>query len=206
MSKATIEEKRLPKGGASLRQSVTEAIRAAVLAALVEEGHARMSMDSVARRAGVGKAALYRRWTSKLSMITEVIRDSVGDSLLRVPETGALSSDVRELLVLFREELRDPRLRRIVADLIGESTRNEALYDMFDESIAKPRRLAVQGMLRAAIERGELPEDLDLEMAVDLLIAPVAFRLILLRDPMDDDRLEALARSVSAGLAARTAA
>lgn len=183
-----------------MRDSVTAAIRSAVLDELAEQGHGRMSMESVARRAGVGKAALYRRWPSKDAMVNEVVLGAVSDALPLMPDTGSLREDVRELLDVFRSQLSQPGFRRIAADLLAESTRNEALADLLDDSVAKPRRAAVRRILEAAIERGELPGDLDEELAIDLLIAPLAFRILILRDPMDEARLEAVTDVICAGL------
>ena len=88
----TVEHKeaRPASGGAVLRQRVTDAITEAAFAELAEGGYARMSMEAVARRAGVGKAALYRRWPSKLAMVTELIRTRVIDELPLPPAAGAL--------------------------------------------------------------------------------------------------------------------
>ena len=71
---ATSEEGARPvTGGAVLRQQVTDAITEAAFAELAETGYARTSMDAVARRAGVGKAALYRRWSSKAELVMDAL-------------------------------------------------------------------------------------------------------------------------------------
>ena len=75
---------------------MTDAITEATFAELAESGYARLSMEAIARRAGVGKAALYRRWPSKQDMLTELIREAVEDTLPAAPATGALRTDLRE--------------------------------------------------------------------------------------------------------------
>src|SRR3954447_19057207 len=100
---ATSEEGTRPvTGGAVLRKQVTDAITEAAFAEVAETGYARTSMDAVARRAGVGKAALYRRWPSKQAMLAELIRGKVAAALPPVPDTGALRTDLRELFATFR--------------------------------------------------------------------------------------------------------
>lgn len=188
--------------GATLRHSVTAAIREAVMAELVETGMARMSMDAVARRAGVGKAAIYRRWSTRDAMVNEVVLTAVTDALPPVPETGTLRGDVRALLEFFRSQLSAPGFRSVAADLLAESTRDENLARVLDESVARPRRAASRQILLNAIARGELPPNLDLDLIIDLLIAPVAFRILILRDPISDERLELLADVLCTGLAA----
>ncbi|MFJ4215082.1 helix-turn-helix domain-containing protein, partial [Streptomyces hydrogenans] len=70
---STPTPRRTPAGAAVLREDVTEAIRAAVFEELAAVGFARMSIEGIARRAGVGKTAVYRRWKSKLALVLDVV-------------------------------------------------------------------------------------------------------------------------------------
>lgn len=189
-------------GGAVLRQQVTDAITEAAFTEVAETGYARTSMDAVARRAGVGKAALYRRWSSKQEMLAELIRDKVAAALPPVPDTGALRTDLRELFATFRGQLADPMVTRIWAGLLAEATHDTALAEVLQDGVAAPRRAAARAILRAAIDRGELPRGLDLELGVDLLIAPLAFRMLVVKGSSGDDYLDALTRAVEAALKA----
>lgn len=191
-------------GGAVLRRRVTEAITDAVFTELAESGYARLSMEAVARRAGVGKAALYRRWPSKQAMITELIHEKVAGSLPRTPATGALRSDLRELLATFRGQLADPLLARIGTELLAESRHDSVLAEVLRTEVSTPRREAARAILRDAIDRGELPSALDLELGVDLLIAPLVFRVLLMQGREDDDYLETLTAATEAALKAAT--
>ncbi|MEV2210108.1 TetR/AcrR family transcriptional regulator [Streptomyces sp. NPDC050997] len=189
-------------GGAVLRQRVTDAITEAAFTELAEAGYARLSMEAVARRAGVGKAALYRRWPSKQAMIAELIHDKVTDTLPHTPATGALRADLRELLATYRSQLANPLLARIGTELLAESSRDGALAEMLHTEVTAPRRLAARAILQGAIDHGELPPTLDLELATDLLIAPLVFRMLLMQDRSDDDYLEALTAATEAALRA----
>ena len=191
------------RGGAALRPGVTEAITAATFEELAESGYARLSMDAVARRAGVGKAALYRRWKSKEAMLTDLIGQVVRSNLPPVPDTGSLPSDLRQMLGAIREQLSDPLVARIGPGLLAEAA-DSALGLALRREIAVPRRAAALTMLKAATERGELPADLDVELAMDLLIAPLAFRLMVMDGPASDAYLDRLARSIEAALHAAT--
>lgn len=193
---------RTATGGAALRPGVTDAITAAAFAELAAAGYARMSMEAVARRAGVGKAALYRRWTSKQDMLTELIRDAVEDTLPPTPATGSLHGDLRELLGAFRAQLADPVVSGVGPGLVAEARHTPALAEVLHSSVATPRRAAVAGVLRSAVDRGELPAGLDTELALDLLIAPLLFRVLVLGDDVDDIYLETLATALEAALAA----
>ncbi|MEU8147573.1 TetR/AcrR family transcriptional regulator [Nonomuraea sp. NPDC048901] len=189
-------------GGAVLRQRVTEAITEAALAELAETGYARMSMESVARRAGVGKAALYRRWPSKQAMVTELIRSKVTDAIPPTPATGALHTDLRELLATFRGQLANPLLARIAAGLLAEARYDDALAEGLYTGVTAPRRAAARAILQGAIDRGELPQGLDLDLGTDLLIAPLAFRVLVIQGRSDDEYLETLTNAIEAALKA----
>ena len=191
-------------GGAVLRRRVTEAITEAAFAELAEAGYARMSMEAVARRAGVGKAALYRRWPSKQAMITELIRNKVTGTLPHTPATGDLHTDLRELLATFRSQLANPLLARIGAALLAEASHDDALAEGIHTGVTAPRRAAARAILQAAIDRGELPAGLDLDLGTDLLIAPLAFRMMVTQDSSDDDYLETLTNAIEAALKAAT--
>ncbi|GAA3689171.1 TetR/AcrR family transcriptional regulator [Streptomyces iranensis] len=196
------KETRTATGGAVLRQRVTDAITEAAFTELAEAGYARLSMEAVARRAGVGKAALYRRWPSKQAMITELIRGKVTDTLPHTPATGALHTDLRELLATFRGQLANPLLARIGTELLAESSHDGALAEMLYTEVTAPRRLAARAILQGAIDHGELPPTLDLELGTDLLIAPLVFRMLLMQDRSDDDYLETLTTATEAALKA----
>jgi AcrR family transcriptional regulator len=187
-------------GGAALRQQVTDAITEATFAELAESGYARLSMEAVARRAGVGKAALYRRWSSKQEMIAELIRQAVRDTLPPIPDTGALHTDLRQLLTTFRDQLSNPAVRTIGVSLFAEAHHNEALAEVLQTTVAAPRRENARRVLRAAMDRGELPDHLDVELASDLFIAPLGFRILVLGGDTDDAYLDVLAAATEAAL------
>ncbi|MDX2819143.1 TetR/AcrR family transcriptional regulator [Streptomyces sp. PA03-5A] len=189
-------------GGAVLRERVTEAITEAAFGELADAGYARLSMVAVARRAGVGKAALYRRWPSKQAMITELIRSKVTETFPRTPATGDLHTDLRELLAAYRSQLANPLFALIGAELLAESRRDSTLATMLHTEVAAPRRLAARAILQDAIDHGELPPTLDMELATDLLIAPLVFRMVLIDEHSDDDYLETLTAATLAALKA----
>jgi AcrR family transcriptional regulator len=191
---------RTATGGAALRQRVTDAITEATFAELAETGYARMSMEAIARRAGVGKAALYRRWPSKEQMLTELILQAVEDALPPTPDTGALHTDLREFLGVLRGQLANPALISIGPGLLAEASRTGALADVLHTSVAAPRRAAAYAMLKAAIDRGELSAALDLELAADLLIAPLGFRVLIMGGESDDAYVDTLTAAIEAAL------
>jgi AcrR family transcriptional regulator len=182
---------RTPTGAAVLQPEVTQAITDAVLHELAEQGYGRLSMEGVAKRAGVGKSALYRRWGSKDEMIAAVITEF---SVTRAADvdTGSLRGDLRETMQALIGWLTHPLFSRILPDLIAEDVRNPERSRSTRESIGRSRREVGEVMLRRAITRGELPEDLDLEMALDVLAAPIYWRLVVRQAEAEPDYVDRL--------------
>ncbi len=168
--------RRAPTGAALLQPGVTKAITEAVFAEWAEHGYARLSMEAVAKRAGVGKSALYRRWPSKQEMAMAVASEfSVARA--EIPDTGSLRGDLRQALDELLEWLTDPRFARVLPDLVAEAARNPELSGFVKSMIGAPRREHSAVMLRRAVERGELRADVDLDLVQDLIASPIYWRV-----------------------------
>ncbi|MFF7651394.1 TetR/AcrR family transcriptional regulator [Streptomyces sp. NPDC007983] len=196
--------RRAPSGAATLRPHKTEAIRAAVLDELAEQGYARLSMEAVAKRAGVGKSALYRRWSSKQQMVIDIASE-LSVAMVDLPDSGSLRGDVLAALRAVTDWLTHPRFSRIIPDLIAEARRDEALSRALADSIGGPRRARAAALLDRAIARDELPPDTDRELALDLLAAPVYWRIAVRGVPPEPGYLERTADLVVHALSARGA-
>lgn len=192
---------RIPTGAALLQADVTQAIAEAVLDELAELGYGRLSMEAVAKRAGVGKSALYRRWPSKHEMITSVVAQfSVRQAA--IDDTGSLPSDLRQTLQAIADWMNHPRFSRILPDLLAEGARHPELAEGPRAAIAIPRRDLAAQMLHRAVERGELPADTNLDLALDLLAAPLYWRLLVHRQPAGPDYLDHLTKVILRALGA----
>ncbi|MFD9739459.1 TetR/AcrR family transcriptional regulator [Umezawaea sp. NPDC059074] len=183
--------RRAPTGAAVLQPGITQAITEAVLEEWAQHGYARLSMEAVAKRAGVGKSALYRRWPSKQEMAMTVIAGFSVDRAV-VPDTGSLRSDLRGALEGLVAWITDPRFSRILPDLVAETSRNAELGDFTRTMIGTPRRERSEAMLHRAIARGELRKDIDLELVLDLIAAPLYWRLSVRSSPLEPDYLDKL--------------
>lgn len=193
--------RRKPTGAALLQPETTRSITEAVLDELAEQGYARLSMESVAKRAGVGKSALYRRWPSKQDMVIAVISEFSLDHIV-APDTGSLRDDVRETLTGVLNWLTHPRFSRILPDLVAESGRNPALREAVETTIGVPRRARAVEVLERAGRRGELPPDLDRELALDLLAAPIYWRQSVRGVAVEPGYLDALTDTLLRALGA----
>ncbi|MEU2395338.1 TetR/AcrR family transcriptional regulator [Streptomyces sp. NPDC007369] len=195
----TVPARRAPAGAAVLREDVTEAIRAAVLDELAAVGFSRMSIEGIARRAGVGKTAVYRRWKSKLHLVLDLVQAFAADGL-PVPATGSLHGDVRALLEAMSHVLRHPVASAVIPDLLVEAARNPEIADAVRGALLDGERRMAEGIVSDAVERGELAPGTDSGRALDLAIGPLYWRQVVVRDEVPPGYLDDLAASVVAGL------
>jgi AcrR family transcriptional regulator len=170
--------RRVAAGAAVLQPEVSLAIRKATLKELARVGYRGMAMESVARRAGVGKAALYRRWPSKREMIAALISDWGADAT-ETPDTGSLAGDVEAFLTSLLQWFEAPLTSRIFPDLVAEAQRDPKLQALLHSGVRDRRRTAAEQILQRGITRGELPQDVDRELALDLIAAPIFWRVIV---------------------------
>ena len=189
---------------ANLRPQVTDGIVEAVLDELADVGFGRLSMDGVARRARAGKAALYRRWPSKQEMVLDVVAGLSVPAAATVPSND-LVSDVTALVAGVDAWLSDVRMSRILPDLLAEAMRNPELADALTCRVGTARRGYGQAVIDAAIARGEVSPDVDSEYVLDLVAAPVFWRICGRREQTKPAFLDRVVDSVlhALGVSAR---
>jgi AcrR family transcriptional regulator len=174
------------RGGSELRDGVTEALATAFFEELAAVGYGRLSLEAVAKRAGAGKAAIYRRWPSKRDM-TVALLSRVAITAIAPADTGTLRGDLEHYLHDAVRALTHPLASRIMPDLMAEATRDPELAKELMDSVRGPRRENATQILRAAIDRGEIPAGADLELSLDFLAGPLYWRLAVTNLPVDDD-------------------
>ncbi|MEW1779219.1 TetR/AcrR family transcriptional regulator [Streptomyces sp. NPDC086777] len=198
----TRPRRRAPAGAAVLREDVTEAIRAAVFEELAAVGYARMSIEGIARRAGVGKTAVYRRWRSKLHLVLDVV-SALAVLGLPVPDTGSLEGDLRLLYEVTSRALRHPVASQIIPDLQAEAARNPEIAEAMQKTLREGQEGVASKIIEAAQRRGELAEGLDDDLAMDLISGPLYWRSVVIRTPkLPKGYLAALARGTTEALKA----
>ncbi|GGT60721.1 TetR/AcrR family transcriptional regulator [Streptomyces purpureus] len=193
--------RRAPAGAAVLREDVTDAIRAAVFEELAAVGFARMSIEGIARRAGVGKTAVYRRWKSKLSLVLDLV-GAVATQGLPAPATGSLHSDVRALLEVAAHALRHPVASQVIPDLLVEAARHPEISDAIKAALLDSQQGVVAQVVQDAVARGDLPAGTDPDRALDLIVGPLYWRLVVVRTELPQGYLDEMARAAVAALKA----
>lgn len=187
-------------GAAVMRADVTDALTRAFFQEWARAGYSGLSLERVARSAGVGKAALYRRWPEKPVMAGDLL-SRVGLTLTDVGDQGSLESDLVALLLALRRVLRHPLIRRIITDLHAEIERTPALEAAI-RPFQRARRERINGLIDRAIARGELSPSVDRETAADFVAAPLYWRIAVLGGRSDQQHIARLARMLAAALRA----
>ncbi|SCF26153.1 TetR/AcrR family transcriptional regulator [Micromonospora chokoriensis] len=197
----TTEKRRAPAGAAVLRDEITAAIRRALMQELAAVGYGRLSIEAVARRAGVSKTAIYRRWSSKLDLVLEIVAAAAHGKLPAL-DTGTLRGDLALLFQAVAHALRHPLASQIIPDLLAEAARNPSIDETL-RRVLRARQQEIGGRLvTRAVQRGELPADTDPDAAIDLIVGPLYWRLAIARLPITDTYLDNLVESVAVGLGA----
>ncbi|MFF5111698.1 TetR/AcrR family transcriptional regulator [Streptosporangium sp. NPDC000509] len=185
-------------GGRTAR--VREAVREATLAELAEKGYDQMTVEGVALRAGVHKTTVYRRWGSVEGLAADAL-DLAGTEPWPVPDTGTIEGDLRELTRLVLDGFADPETGPVSTAFIRASARDPVVARALRAFFAARHEQSALLVTRA-VERGELPEDVDAADLIRTAVAPLYYRLFVSGEPVDERVAD---RAAAAALAAARA-
>jgi AcrR family transcriptional regulator len=168
----------------------------ASLEALEELGYPGATCEAIAERAGASKATIYRWWPNKEAVMLEALRESVGQEL-PFPDSGSLKEDIRIQLQNFVKLLTSPR-GRVFKGMIAAAQSDPKVAEAFLSIWVVPRReFARRGIARY---RRELREDVDLEVVLDALYAPLYYRLLIAHEPLTSEFANQVTELVWAGI------
>jgi AcrR family transcriptional regulator len=183
-------------------EKAQKAILAAAIDLLLEHGLHAMSMDAVAERAGVSKATIYRWWPSKELLALDALAT---EWQVTAPDatrdTGSLRGDLLARLRPWLRQLRDKPYGRVVAGLVATAQADAEFAGLYLERFVRPRRDAMRPVLLRAIERGEIPANIELEVALDLIYGPIYHRMLHSHAPLDERFARNLVDTIIAGIA-----
>ena len=178
---------------------VDGAILAATLELVAEVGINDFRMDDVAERAGVGKAAIYRRYRSKDELVTATVAALVSE--ITVPDTGSTREDLLALMRGAVEVYGDPIKAGVMPSLVGAMPQRPELARAVRDGFLSQRRAALRAVLDRGVARGDLRADLDVELALDVLGGALFYRLLVTGGPIDGDLAEGVAELILRGFA-----
>jgi AcrR family transcriptional regulator len=161
------------KPGRPRSKKSEEAIIKATTRLLTDEGYANLTVSKVAAHAKASKSTIYRRWPTKEHLIIEAFNRWPP---LSPRDKGDVLSDLLDLFRQFLRILHRPPSNAIMPTLVAERAHNPALAAVFDPLMEKRREPARQ-VLNRAIQRGELPKDTDVELAIDAMMGATVLRM-----------------------------
>lgn len=164
-----------------------EAILRAAVELLAERGIERTSIEQIARRAGVAKVTVYRRWSSKEELFAQAL-ESTREQVPAVDQVdGPLLDVIEELLSRWGELLADSDTRVLTARMIGAGPDHPELLATYWRHHLEPRRERARHILERATRDGVLPATTDVDMVIDLMWGAVLHQLMV---PGDRDAAE----------------
>jgi AcrR family transcriptional regulator len=158
------------------------AIVRATLDVLLAEGFRGLSVEAVRQRAGVGKATIYRRFPDKQALVRAAIASVHAD--LQPPDTGSLLGD---LDVLWENSYAGASF---APRLLADAADDPEMHRIFREALIDPRRAMMTTILERAVARGELRDDLDLDIVVPALAGIVLHRVFIFGEQPDTALIE----------------
>jgi len=185
-----------PSAGRPRSEEAHQAILNATVELLAEQGYSALTVEGVATRAGVGKATIYRRWSSKLPLVIEAYGDLPA---FEEADTGDLETDLERILRSYIRLYNTTPLGAVVPSLAGELPHNPELMDLF-APVVRERRQPLMLALQRAVERGEIPADTDLDLAADLILGPITVRVFFTPGKLNPKMIQPIVRVALDGL------
>jgi AcrR family transcriptional regulator len=179
------------------------AILKATLGLVREVGYGEVSIEGIASRAGVGKQTIYRWWPSKGAVLLEAFVTSGGEGSAEpepLPDTGDIEADLKQGLRATVAEMKDPRYDEPMRALHVEIFQDPELAATAAERWGEPRNELRKQRLRDAQRAGHLPGDLDLDLVVEMLWAPLLNRWLQQRKPLSSAYSDRIVEVVLNGL------
>src|SRR5580700_8073118 len=157
---------------------------------LGKKGFSDLTIEAVAAHANVGKATVYRWWPNKAALTADAFASSTTRKL-HFPDTGSVRTDMsqqmRQLIKIFRS-----RRGRIVSAILGGGQSDRDLIAAFRERFLWPRRREAYATLQRGIERGELRNNVDMDLLLDSLYGPIYMRFLIRHDKLTPEFVDHL--------------
>jgi AcrR family transcriptional regulator len=188
--------------GRPRQDTVDEAILSATIELLRSTSFAQLSVEQIAKKAGVGKPAVYRRWPSKSAVVADALARFA--PMPQFKPRGDPADSVRRGLVDFALAMLDSGIAHVVYSLLGEALTDSDLAQTLRTRYVTPRQEVVEAALQRCIDAGVLPPDLNRASAQSLLVGPLLHGWIVMGSRPDKAHMTHLVKTAWAAIAART--
>jgi len=178
---------------------VHRAILDAARELLIRDGFTRLRLEHVAAAAGVGKATIYRRWPTKEDLAQALLQD-LASPHIAIDDVGDTRAEMLAAVTNPMRAITDTNFGPVILALMSQIAGNPKLGDPFRQTVVQARRDAVAEMVARGIARGDLCPDADPDVATELLVGPVYFRLVFGGD-LDDAFANSIVDNVMRGYA-----
>jgi AcrR family transcriptional regulator len=164
-------------------ESAHQAILAAAARLVARDGYGRVTVQAIAREAGVSKQTVYRWWPTKAAIVLEALNAGAA-TIAPATDTGSLSTDLRTFL---RRTVAGAggRNSRLLAALMAAAQLDEAFAESFREGFLARRRNALRELLERGRDRGEMATSVDLDFLVELAFAALWYRILVHHQPLN---------------------
>jgi AcrR family transcriptional regulator len=179
-------------------RQIDAAVVDATLVVLDEVGYGRLTLEEVARRAGTTKPAIYRRWSGRQRLVLAALSRRLGGA--RAPDTGCTLCDLDECLKVFVAAFR--RMPPgVIGSLYADCAGDRELRAAFMTALFDPPRAAVRQTLERAHARGDLRDDVDLSLILDLIASFIHYRALFGHASTSNVEIERAAEALLQGIA-----
>ena len=136
-----------------------------------------ITVDAIAEHSGAGKATIYRWWPNKAAVLIEAFRERISREL-PFPDTGDFRQDIRLQLQNFTEIIYWGRRGKVFRSFIAGAQADPEMAKAFRESWIRPRRAEARKLFERYVAEGVARPDLDPDLAVEIVFAPLYYRLL----------------------------
>ena len=175
-----------------------EAILKATIKLLFKKPLRDISMEEIARNAGVGKATIYKWWSCKTYVALDAFASKLNQAV-PLRDTGSFRKDILEQLRAWIDFNRSPA-GHIASQFVAESQINKEFASFFRKRFLKPRREAIRVMFDRGVQRGEIDENVDRDLVLDMIFGPVIYRVMVGHAPVDYKTAEEIISILLCGL------
>lgn len=169
------EEKQF-KSGRPRSESSRRAILDATRRLLTHVSVQKLSIEAIARKAGVGKTTIYRWWPNKSAVVMEAIFSQPAFHNIMPTPSNAVEGVSTQIDKLARQM--SGKNGRMVAEIIGEAQPDPESLKIFISSFLQDRYNSLSSYIEGGKQTGEFDVNLDTDSAIDVILGPLFFRLI----------------------------